>query len=124
MLSVKQDKNSNVIEINFQHKNPVVVAKFVNTLVDFLKEKHLRMFSDPNASFLEKQVGAYKQRLDESNSKLEKYKKGNGLSSLAEERHLLLEHLKEMDVALKSVHRETEGKGDGFSPFKIASQYS
>lgn len=110
MLSVKQDKNSNVIEINFQHKNPVVAAKFVNTLVDFLKEKHLRMFSDPNASFLEKQVGAYKQRLDESNSKLEKYKKGNGLSSLAEERHLLLEHLKEMDVALKSVHRETEGE--------------
>lgn len=109
-LTVKQDKNSNVIEINFQHKNPEVAAKFVNTLVDFMKEKHLRIFSDPNASFLEKQVESYKQKLQESNSNLESYKKQNGLSSLGEERHLLLEHLKEMDVALKSVQRDTLGQ--------------
>ena len=108
-LSVKQDKNSNVIEINFQHKNPVVAAKFVNTLVDFLKEKHLRIFSDPNASFLKKQVDSYKQKLHESNSKLENTRK-EWLIVPCEERHLLLEHLKEMDVALKSVHRETQGQ--------------
>jgi uncharacterized protein involved in exopolysaccharide biosynthesis len=109
-LSVKQEKNSNVIEIAFQHRVPEVAAKFVNTLVDLLKEKHLRMFSDPNASFLEKQVTSYKQKLDESNSSLEKYKKENGLSSLAEERRLLLEHLKEMDAALKSVQRDSHAQ--------------
>jgi polysaccharide chain length determinant protein (PEP-CTERM system associated) len=109
-LSVKQEKNSNVIEIAFQHRNPELTARFVNTLVDLLKEKHLRMFSDPNASFLEKQVTSYKEKLDESNSALEKYKRGNGLSSLAEERRLLLEHLKEMDAALKSVQRDSHAQ--------------
>ncbi len=58
-LSITQVKDSNVIEISFQHEKPEIAALAVNTLVEKLKEHHLRIFSDPKASFLEKQAHDY-----------------------------------------------------------------
>jgi len=109
-LSVKLDKNSNVIELTFQNQNPEVAAKFLNTLVDLLKVKHLQTFSDPNAAFLKKQLEDYKRKLEHSNAMVEQYKREHGLSSLPDERRLLLEHVKEMDAALKSAQRDLQAQ--------------
>ena len=108
-LSVTQVKDSNVIEIAFQHEKPEIAALAVDTLVEKLKEEHLRIFSDPNAVFLEKQAQDYKAKLQESNSQLQKFKQTHGLSSHAEQRRLLLEQRKEMDVILNTVQHEAEG---------------
>ena len=39
-LTVEGLKKSSVIEVSFQHTDPQIAAKTVNTLVDFYKEKH------------------------------------------------------------------------------------
>ncbi|MCA9422101.1 MAG: hypothetical protein KC592_13850 [Nitrospira sp.] len=108
-LSITQVQGSNVIEISYKHEIPEIAALVVNTLVEKLREQHLRIFSDPKASFLEKQAQDYRAKLKESTSQLEKFKQTHGFSSHAEERRLLLEQRKEMDIILKTVQHEAEG---------------
>lgn len=108
-LSLSQVQDSNVIEISFQHENPKIAASVVNTLVEKLKEQHLRIFSDPKASFLEKQADEYHEQLKSSNSQLMEFKQKHGLSSHAEERRLLLEQRNEMSLILKTVQHDAEG---------------
>lgn len=109
-LSVSQAKDSNVLEITWQHEDPIIAAKAVNLLVEFLKEKHLRIYSDPNTGFLEKQVQFYKQKFDKSKADLETFKRTGGLSSLEDERRLFLEQIKEMDTTLKTVQHDIQGQ--------------
>jgi uncharacterized protein involved in exopolysaccharide biosynthesis len=62
-LSVEGVKKSNVINVSFQHKDPRLAAQVVNLLLDNFKEKHLQIYSDPKSSFLEEQLGEYRQKL-------------------------------------------------------------
>ncbi|HEY3423789.1 MAG TPA: GumC family protein [Negativicutes bacterium] len=101
-MSVEGIKKSNVIQVTFQHKDPRVAAKALNLLVDFYKEKHLQVFSDPKSSFLESQLVAYDQKLKESETNLQSYKQKAGVFSLEEQRSLLLKQRSELDTALKN----------------------
>ena len=40
-LSVEGVKKSNIIDIEFEHKSPIVAAKVVNTLIDTFVEHHV-----------------------------------------------------------------------------------
>ena len=62
-LSVEGVKKSNVIDVSFQHKDPHLAAQVVNLLVDYFKDKHLQAYSGLKSSFLEEQLGEYRQRL-------------------------------------------------------------
>jgi len=89
-LGVEDVKKSSVIQVSFQHEDPVVAAKAVNLLVDFFKEKHLQVFSTPQSSFLEGQVAAFHKKLLTSESELQSFKQKNRVYSLDEQRSLLL----------------------------------
>jgi len=58
-LNVESVRKSNVIQVSFLHKDPQIAAKAVNLLVELYKEKHLQVFSNPQSSFLEKQLAEY-----------------------------------------------------------------
>ena len=105
-LSVEGIKKSNVIEVSFQHKDPRVAAKAVNHLVDFLKEKHLQVYSDPKSSFLEQQLGVYEKKLRESQNQLEVFKQKYRVFSLEEQRTLLLKQRTELDTSLKTAQNQ------------------
>ena len=105
-LSVEGIKKSNVIEVSFQHKDPRVAANAVNLLVDFLKEKHLQVYSDPKSSFLEQQLMAYEQKLKESQNQLEIFKQKYRVFSLEEQRTLLLKQRTELDTSLKTAQNQ------------------
>jgi uncharacterized protein involved in exopolysaccharide biosynthesis len=101
-LKVEGFKKSNVIQVSFQHKDPIIAAKAVNLLIEFYKEKHLQVFSDPKSSFLETQLVTYDQKLKESENSLQAYKQKTGAFSLDEQRTLLLRQRSELDIALKN----------------------
>lgn len=101
-LSVEAVKKSNVIQVSFQHKDPVVAALMVNRLVEYFKDKHIKVFSDPNVSFMGKQLDIYRQKLKESEESLEKYKKEHGVYSIDEQRRLLLQQRVDLDTSLKN----------------------
>ncbi len=100
-LKVTGIRKSNVIQVSFQHSDPRIAAQAVNQLVEFYKEKHLQVFSDPKSSFLENQFMAYKQKLEESESSLQAFKQKNKVFSLDDQRRLLLDQRTNLDTSLK-----------------------
>lgn len=102
-------KDSNVIKIKFQHPGAEAAAQVVNRLTELLMEKHLKIFSNPQASFLAKQASAYQEKLEVSQSHLQEFKRRNGLSSLKEETQLLLEQRRDLDSALKNYQNQKQG---------------
>ena len=108
-LSIWKAKESNVIKASFQHERRDIAEQVLTLLLTFFKEKHLEVFSTPKASFLEKQVEAYRQKLNESKATLQAYKQRHGLSSLEQERQLLLEQRRDLDTALKEAQNKRQG---------------
>jgi len=108
-LTVSGVKKSNVIEVSFQHEDPQVAAKVVNLLVELFREKHLKVFSDPQSTFLEKQLQIYRTKLGMSEESMQSFKQGNQVFSLDEQRSLLLKQRTELDSTLKNTdHRIDE----------------
>lgn len=101
-LTVEGVKKSNVIGLSFQHQDPAVATKALALLIDLFKEKHLEVFSNPQSSFLEKQLVDYQQRLKESENALEAFKQQNQVYSVEEQRSLLLKQQVELDTALNA----------------------
>ena len=102
-------KDSNVIRIKFLHPSAEASAQMVNFLTELLMEKHLKIFSNPQASFLERQASGYQEKLEDSQSRLQEFKKRHGLSSLKEETQLLLEQRRDLDSSLKSIQNQKQG---------------
>lgn len=105
-LSAEGIKKSNVIQVSFQHKEPQIAAQAVNLLIDFFKEKHLQVFSDPRSSFLEQQLVTYEQKLKESEDNLESFKQRHKVSSLDEQRSLFLKQRTDLDTSFKNTQNQ------------------
>ncbi len=110
-LSVEAIRKSSVIEVSFRHRDPKIAASAVNLLVDLYREKHLRVFSDPQSSFLEKQMQIYKKKLGDSENNLEDFKQRNRVYSLEEQRSLLLRQQADLDGVLKNTKHRIEELG-------------
>jgi protein involved in polysaccharide export with SLBB domain/uncharacterized protein involved in exopolysaccharide biosynthesis len=104
-LSASVVQGSNVIKVSFKHGDPQIVARAVNQLIESFKLKHIEIFKNPRAPFMEKQLAFYRQRLQESEKKLEAFKQKNRVFSLPEQRSLLLKQQSTFDVSLKGAQR-------------------
>ena len=107
-LNVESVRKSNVIQVSFLHKDPQIAAKAVNLLVELYKEKHLQVFSNPQSSFLEKQLAEYDRLLKDSENRLEQFRQKNQVYSLEEQRTLLLRRRSELDTSLKNAQHQIE----------------
>lgn len=105
-LKFSKVKNSNVIEISFQHTDPKTAAQVVNLLVDHFREKHLQVFREPQSMFLQQQLDKYTEKLVASQNALELFKEKNDVFSLEEQRTLLLRQKTDMDAALQKNNNE------------------
>ena len=101
---------TNLIEIVFYHEKPKVAAKALNLLIEFLKERHLQVFSDPKASFLTKKLQGYQEKLTESEERLQAFKQKHDLSSpLVEQQGRLLNQRTQLDNEYKSIKNQLQG---------------
>jgi uncharacterized protein involved in exopolysaccharide biosynthesis len=101
---------TNLIEIVFLHERPKVAAQALNLLVEFLKERHLQVFSDPKASFLTKQLQGYQEQLTRSEEILQAFKQKHDLSSpLVEQQSRLLDQRANLDGDYKSIRNQLQG---------------
>ena len=100
-LKASAVKGSNVINVSFKHNDPKVAARAVNQLIESFKLKHIEIFKNPTADFMEKQLAVYVERLQKSEENLEAFKQKNRVYDLDEQKHLLLNQQIEFDTALK-----------------------
>jgi polysaccharide biosynthesis protein PslE len=105
-LKAVVDRESNVIEVLFKNENPAVAAQAINTLIEFFKDKHVEVYSDPKSSFLEEQTREYREKLRETETTLQTFKQKHQVFSLDEQRTALLKQRSELDIALKSTETQ------------------
>ncbi|MEO7863241.1 MAG: hypothetical protein ABIU05_22945, partial [Nitrospirales bacterium] len=103
-------KDSNVIQLSFLHAEPEMAATVLNTLIEFLKVKHLQVFSDPQASFLAKQLHDYQVQLERSEENLQAFKSKHDLSSpLVEQQSRFLDQRAGLDSEYKTNKNRLQG---------------
>jgi uncharacterized protein involved in exopolysaccharide biosynthesis len=101
-LGVNPVKGSSLLEVFFRHDKPQIAAQVVNTLIEYLKDKHLQVFSDPKSSFLEAQLKEYQDKLRQSETAIGTFKQRNEVFSIDEQRSLLIKDRAELESALKN----------------------
>lgn len=117
-LSVDRPGKSNVIVVGFEHQNPQVAAQVVNLLGDFLKEKHLAIFSNPQTSFLEEQVQTLRKNLEQSETALQEFKREHGISSILDQRNLLFDQRQTIDSRSKANEDQVQGLSSKINSLK------
>jgi len=111
-LKVEWIKNSTVIKVSFKHKDPKIAALVVNNLVNFYLDHHLEVHTAPESDeFIQEQSKILKKRLGEAEEKLKAFKKLNNITSLTEERSLLLKQEADLRFVLDQIiSQEAETK--------------
>ena len=113
-LKVEGVRKSDVIDVSFKHKDPQMAATVVNTLVSFYLDRHLHVHKNPQAyDFFQEQSQILRNKLNEAEEKLERFKKKHAVSSLDEERSLLLKQEADLVTGLNqtlSQEAETENR--------------
>jgi len=90
-LSIEPIKDTNLIMVQFSHKDPRMAATVVNGLADIYLDHHLTVYKTPKFNkFVQEQTLLLKNKLQQSEKKFESLKKQQGIISLKEERSLLL----------------------------------
>ena len=111
-VKVEWIKDSSVIKVSFKHKDPKMAALVVNSLVHFYLDYHLKVHTAPESfKFFQEQSQILKKGLGETEEKLKAFKKLHNISSITEERSLLLNQEAALRSALnQSISQEAETK--------------
>jgi polysaccharide biosynthesis protein PslE len=103
---------SNVIEVSFKHKDPQMVAKAVNVLVNLYLDQRLNIHQGIESyEFFRRQSQILSDKLKQAEMKLDAFRKQYAVTSLREEQDLLLKHMAELRAELsraRSEEAETE----------------
>ncbi|GJL65254.1 MAG: hypothetical protein NPIRA05_02250 [Nitrospirales bacterium] len=109
-LEAFSTQGSNVIKITFLHQQPAMAAQALNVLVEFLKERHLQIFSDPKASFLIDRLKDYEHELKNAQNNLQTFKTDNHLSSpLDAQQARILDQRAQLDTNYKTIKTQLQG---------------
>ena len=90
-LKITGVKNSNVIEVKLRHSDPKIASMVLDELIRQYLDRHLEVYKSPHShQFLEEQSKTLLSRLRDTEDRLNAMKKEHNVSSLDEERRLLL----------------------------------
>ena len=113
-VKIESVKKSNVIKVSFKHKDPQIAAEVVNTLVSSYLDHHMQIHKNPKSyKFFQDQSEILQEKLKQSEKRLKTLKKQHGLTSLDEERSLLLKQEADLRSDLNqtlSLLAETENR--------------
>jgi uncharacterized protein involved in exopolysaccharide biosynthesis len=109
-LKVEGVKKSDVIDVSFTHTDPHMAATVVNTLVSFYLDHHVQVHKNTQSyKFFQDQSHILRKRLEQSEGKLEAFKQEHAVTSLNEQRSLLLKQEADLDTALnRTLTQEVE----------------
>ena len=102
-LEVEGIKKSNVVQISFKHENPQMAALVVNKLVDSYLDHHVSVHkASKSVKFFQDQSQLLKAKMEQSEEELKSLKKQYNVSSLEEERTLLLQQAAALHAELNT----------------------
>jgi len=106
-LKVAAVKNSNVIEVSVRWSHPVITAEIVNTALRIYLKDRTELYKISNVyGFFSGEVEALKQKLAASENRLREFKQRWSITSLKEQRSLLLGETSKLKVSLQQTDTE------------------
>lgn len=100
-LSVEATKDANVVTISYRHKDPVLAAMAVNTLVARYQQLRQALYSDPQLPLVERQVGALSRQLAAAEARLAAFKQSHAIANYGMQRDLLLRRQQDLASGLQ-----------------------
>ncbi len=107
-LSVYHVRKSDVISVNYRHKNPQIAAFVLNNLIDVYTERHLQLFSNSRTDFFGNQLEIYRARMQETSEILKDFKEKNKVFSIKEQRTFLLRQYDSLDIVWKQAQNRIQ----------------
>jgi uncharacterized protein involved in exopolysaccharide biosynthesis len=99
--------NSNVINVTFSWPDPFIAAQVINSLVELYLVRHLEVHTNPQTyDLLEEQARKWEDKLSRAEMELEEFKRKNSITSLAQQRTMLLGRLSEAEA----LNKQTQGE--------------
>jgi uncharacterized protein involved in exopolysaccharide biosynthesis len=108
-ISVGIAKNSDVIDIAFQHKDPKIAANALNLLVKLFQEKHIQVFRSSLSSLFDKRLKNYEIKMKESERKFEDFKQKHKIFSRDEQASFLLKQRTNLDISIREAQSRIGG---------------
>lgn len=106
-LSTQALPDADVLQVTYQHEDPLVAAQTVNTLVDRFLDAHLSAFAEPEiVNFLEQRIEAYERRLSASETALREFATAHSAFALETPQTVLLERRSELRVQLDTLETQ------------------
>jgi uncharacterized protein involved in exopolysaccharide biosynthesis len=106
-LTLEAVRLSDVIKVKFKHEDPKMAATVLNTLVNVYLEHHLEVYKTPHShEFFRDQVQIMKTKLSQAEEDLRAFKTQHHLTSLDEQRKLLLKN--EADILATLGHTQSQ----------------
>ena len=102
-LAVMPVFESSVIRIFFEHRDADIAAECLNILVERFKDKHLEVFGDSTAGFLNSQMQKYKNRLEKAEFELQRFKKRHKVYQVDQQEQELLRLYAQLTTELRTV---------------------
>ncbi len=98
-----------VIKVSFDWPDPVIASNVVNTLVNLYVAKHMEVHANPETyALIEEQAGEWERKLRASEKKLQDFKLRHSITSLPEQRTILLDRLAEAKSQAESTETEIQ----------------
>jgi succinoglycan biosynthesis transport protein ExoP len=103
------NKETRLIDLSFQHTDPVVAAKVINTIADTFRSQNFEKKTRTNEStgtFLLKRIGDLQDHIRQDEEKLVNYAKGHQILSLDEKQNTVVERLAGLNGQLLEAENE------------------
>lgn len=100
-FKVQGIKDSPVIEIAYTNQSPDIAARVLQTMIDAFTEKRLRIYSEPQLSFLQNQIREQQSKLTDAEGALQSFKSMHDVYSIDEQMRLLLVRESEFEARIK-----------------------
>jgi uncharacterized protein involved in exopolysaccharide biosynthesis len=109
-LIIEEAPRSNLINVKFRHEDPYMSAEVVNKLASIYLDHHLDVHKPQQSNdFFRQQFEFQKQKMQKAEEKLETLKRENNITSLEEQREILLRQTAEKRVAVdRTLSQEAE----------------
>lgn len=106
-LEVKVLKNSNIISVSYEAGDPKLAQEVVTKLIELYLEKHIAVHQTPGSyKFFIEQSKHLRNELAQSEDKLWKLKNETGVSSVEEQREILLNRIGAAELEMETTEAE------------------
>jgi uncharacterized protein involved in exopolysaccharide biosynthesis len=107
-LNVRSVNDSAVVHLYFYHEDPAIAKEVLDTFIKHFIEKHVKIYGESRAKFLEERLAGYSHELNDSSRLLMEYKQKHGVVNVDEQIRLALQRQSQVEDQFRQAKAKVE----------------